>query len=41
MGIFFASINVFGGFVVTQRMLNLFTVEQGSGAAKGKKVSHH
>lgn len=29
LGVFFASINVFGGFVVTQRMLNMF--------AKGKK----
>jgi NAD(P) transhydrogenase subunit alpha len=24
LGVFFASINVFGGFVVTQRMLNMF-----------------
>ena len=24
IGLFFASINIFGGFVVTQRMLNMF-----------------
>lgn len=36
IGIFFASINIFGGFYVTQRMLNMFQVDEGK-----KARSHH
>jgi NAD(P) transhydrogenase len=38
IGVFFASINIFGGFVVTQKMLNMFTADPN---AKEEKKGHH
>lgn len=36
IGVFFASINIFGGFIVTQKMLNMFRSQGGN-----NKPSHH
>lgn len=36
IGVFFASINVFGGFIVTQKMLNMFKAQAG-----GPPHHHH
>jgi len=38
IGCFFASINIFGGFVVTQKMINMFVADKG---AKEEKKGHH
>ncbi len=34
LGVLLASINIFGGFLVTQRMLEMFTKKERSGAAE-------
>jgi len=42
IGVFFASINVIGGFAVTHRMLAMFkTQAPGEGSASPKKKHHH
>jgi len=39
IGVFFASINIFGGFVVTQKMINMFVKDDN--APEEKKHGHH
>jgi len=38
IGAFFASINVFGGFIVTQKMINMFVADSNE---PEKKSGHH
>jgi len=40
IGVFFASINIFGGFVVTQKMINMFVSDTKGGSSEKKGHGH-